>query len=336
MSRRILIVAAALAGALLAGGCVKTFVPSEQEDTICFRAQSLLLQDDAPTKAAAPLENSFKVFGKRNNSFTVFSGDSVSPSGSGTWTYSPLRFWLWERMTDYYDFVGVSPVSAASTAAAFDPDAPAMTVKVPYDATATGYDLVMSAVRRLASETQPRRTVELEFYHMLSKVEIVVENTSDDPQALTVDSFHFEKLVTSAKAKATFNTQGQGDLSWSDPIRSGASLGSASPDEEIDAGDDYSCGTVYMIPQRLDVNPGNKPKLVLNYSYTIPGESEEHKSVDIDLDQITLSNGNAITRWDRGVHYTYTIRIRIGGDVQVILTTTEWDVTYAETPGLLI
>ena len=69
------------------------------------------------------------------------------------------------------------------------------------------------------------------------------------------------------------------------------------------------------------------------------GESVvEEKTVEIDLDTITRTAGGSdvIDLWERGVHYTYTISIRIGGDVRVNITTTEWDVDYVETPGLLI
>jgi len=328
------------AAALLAGGCVKSYVEQGGGDAIGFRAGSMLLQDDAdyPTKAST-MEADFRVFGRRNATNLVFNGDVVTYS-AGAWTYSPLRFWWWDHASDYYDFVGAAPVSNTA-AAALQGDAEITTVKVPYNASSDSYDLVMAATRILGTAPNPRAPVELEFNHMLSKVSVVVENTSDSPQALHLDNYYFRRLVTSGNAKASFNDLNQGVLSWSDIVRANINLGSVSPDTDIAAAGSYPGASAMMIPQRLDTSPGGagKPQLVVNYRYTPVGESvEETKMAEIDLDTITRTPGgsDAIVLWEKGVHYTYTIRIRIGGDVRVNIVTTEWDVDYAETPGLLI
>ena len=328
------------AAVLLAGGCVKTYVEQGGSDAIGFSAGSMLLQDDAdyPTKSTA-MNADFRVFGRRNASSVVFNGDAVTYT-AGSWTYSPLRFWWWTYASDYYDFVGAAPLSNTGSAA-LQGDADVTTVKAPYDATTDSYDLVMAATRILGTAANPRAPVELEFYHMLSKVDVVVENTSDSPQGLHLDGYHFRRLVTRGSAKASFNDVNQSVMSWVDPVRANTNVGSVSPDIDIASAGSYAGSSAMMIPQRLDVNPGGtgKPQLVISYRYTPVGESvEEVKTEEIDLDTITRTAGgsDAIVQWEKGVHYTYTIRIRIGGDVRVNITTTEWDVDYAETPGLLI
>lgn len=349
MLRRVTFITAAFTLTLLAAGCVKTYDPSpEQGGSIRFGVGSLLLEDDAlSTRASATLRtdfaggDSFRVYARRNNaaSSPVFNGETVSTSDGTTWDYATasfLRYWGWNSNADYYDFIGVytqgsTPVQTGATD---------LTVTSRYNVQESPFDLMM-AVKRV-SGTDPDRSapVMMDFHHMLSAVKVNVVNVSKNASStFTLNGYHFENLILEANAKAVANSLTT--FSWVDYTyaAAGVSLGGETLSSAVtlqgQGGNptQRDGDTELFIPQRLNVEVGGrKPCLVLDYTvgdtripdYTIP------------LEEIKREEESTITDWSMGVRYTYTVRIRIGGGVQVTLVTTPWDHADAETPGILI
>ena len=115
---------AAVAGALvLWGGCARIDDPEpDGKNTIGFNPGTLLLQDDAPTKAGTLKGGDFEigdkiaVFGRRyGNSQTsdVFNNTVVEKTSATEWTYAPLKAWYWlpkEITTTSWAFIPVTRV----------------------------------------------------------------------------------------------------------------------------------------------------------------------------------------------------------------------------------
>ena len=181
--------------------------------------------------------------------------------------------------------------------------------------------------------------VNMEFYHMLSAVSVVVYNDSPS-QSITINSYKFKNLCTQATliVEQNVNTPQSG---WVNPsYDSNLVLGDDDGAELASGGTHYPTTTVtdFMIPQVLDPLGSSAPALVLNYTYQEAGDPEPTDVVtQIRLQDIKiLGSEEAITSWQSGVRYSYEIHIRMGGGIRVHVITTEWEVVDAETPGLMI
>ena len=355
LKRSIRIAAAALAALSLAGGCVRTGALSTDqtpEVPIRFEAGSLLLRDDsASTKAGEECvlkegdfvadADAIAVYAARQgNGLTSieFDGTVVSKRSTG-WEYAPLRAWDWQTDGDYYDFIGVYPPSGVGTSRMNIPGN--LAVETPYSLVsdpADGYDLLYAVRRRFGNESNRQRIVDLAFKHMLSAVQVVVENESLYA-GFTVDSYEFRHVVVSASAKASLDGFGNPAFSWINATRNEragraqANISAALSGVEETGTHVYTGPFALFIPDDLSNasdgsdNPERMPHLVLKY--TPDGKPQQ-------TENILLKEIPPITRWEPGVKYTYHIIIRLDGGVVVSVITTEWDTVEAETPGLMI
>ena len=338
MLNRVTFILAAVALILsLLAGCAKTYDPAARSE-IRFVAGSALLRDDA-TKASATLKTSFgngdyfKVFARRNNvsSSPVFTGETVSTTDGSSWSYSPERFWCWNSLADYYDFVAVY---SQGTVSVMDISGN-IAVKASYSVGTDNFDLMMATVRRLGTDQDCYEPVRITFRHVLSAVQVNIDNVSKNA-SLTLDDYHFENLISSADAKVAVNPSGDGEYSWINTSSSSSAIGGETPGTPVTVNaESRRDGDVELfVPQALDeaAGTGGKPKLVLHY--TPYGGAQQ--TVEIELYTIKKGDKTPITSWEMGVKYTYNIQIRIGGGVQVTLITTDWDEQEASTPGILI
>lgn len=355
MQKSIIRIAAVLTGCiLLVTGCIRReqLVPETDPEEIRFQAGSTLLRKDAGTKATTEEftsnEDTFVVFGERvtpaNAHNLVFDDVTVrhqysAQDGIDVWDYTPHRFWDWESIADYYDFVAVSP---AGQGTANEHAVGRISIATHYDCLGDvgqgiqpdKYDILAAAYRRHGSVSNPISTVDLHFSHMGSAVGVTIHNISQT-KSITVSSLHFKNLVVRANARVTLDNFGYPSYSWVNLERSTADVRrlAKSPATTIVPESQYTGEYQIMIPQDLSIPGANQPTLVL--TYTPQGGSETTES--IPLRDILQEDSTPITRWNIGVKYHYVISFRLDGGLRVTVTTTPWDVPVeGETPGILI
>ena len=337
---------------LLWAGCTIQLNPEPETEGVAigFQAQSLLLEDittKGTTERFNSNEDSFSIFGERvtatDEHNMVFNGAEVKHnyvSGvQDVWFYDPARYWLWTSQSDRYDFVAVSPANVGTTN---ENAVGNLSVSTHYNYYVEGYpergdqyDLLAATYRRYGNNWERRyETVNLSFSHMGSAVGVKVTNNSASA-SLTLTSIQYKNLVVSADAKATLDSYGRTVLRWANPTPSAAAVRQISfaPSTTVTPGNTYpdNANVDYqiMIPQNLSMFGA---KLILNYKV-----GDDDYSSEIALSDIKRSDDTAITSWEIGYKYIYTIYVRMDGGLQVTVTTTPWDEPVAaETPGILI
>jgi len=348
MNRKRLIGGLILGCILILSGCRREALPDDGDNTIRFSMGAALISQGPATKFG-DLKGEFGsgdgvlVFGRRNtDNHPVFDGVVVSMGDAG-WTYGTPRYWNWAATTDYYDFLAMYPVSGTS-APSCDFNADPLTLSVSYNASATQYDLMLAGKRRTYSSDGDRfGKVPLTFSHMLSAVQVKVKNASSN-NSVWLQGYHFENLVVTGVATASFDAQGAPSLNWDERSRltspvGGADIGSPGQKYEIkteSTNNTYTFnGQDMMIPQNHSEKIGsNYPTLVVDYaeSATAP---PLHARIQLK-DVVTSTKTPAIPTWEMGKKYLYEIVFSLDGGVQVRVTTTNWDAVAAETPGILI
>ena len=349
MLNRIIRIAAVLLTLLLAG-CSKTFVPTpEQNNSICFGAGSLLLIDDATTrtglKTTFEANDSFAVFGEKVSSgtaTTVLNNVQVTAYGNPIyWQYAPKAVWLWSSVSDYYDFVAVSPYGMESSKMDISGNL-AVSTHVEITRPADNCDLLGATYRRFGYVSNPEDTVRLSFQHLTSAVEVVVVNNSG-VNAVQLDSIKFKNLMVCGDSKVTIDLFNNMAASWINTERNASFVREqrwTAVTGNLPAGDTLRKPVDFMIPQRLDQAVGvgnveaNMPHLYVWYTPQGLEPKVEFfalKNIVSDADGIT-----PITTWEIGKKYTYYISMRLDGGLLVRVVTTDWEVINAETPGLLI
>lgn len=375
MFNRIIRITATTLGALLmAAGCSRTsYDPAPSTGEISFRAGSALLRDDAMTKGGslktafdqasdavgAASADKFFVWGAKTISatkYTVFDGDAVTLKNLGAdvsadnpyddvWTYSPARFW--DPGASQYDFMAISGPESASAVSCTPSDPGRMEAQVTYSPLDPGgqRDILAAFYHRSPVTTG---TVHFNFTHILSAVSVVIVN--DSPTLpITLNSYQFKFIATSGTGRvlqnganlATMNTDSWISLGG---YSSDLVLGSnpETPATLVRPSDDgynfYPTSTItdLMIPQELQPEDPPFPQLVIDYGYN---DGEDHNVItSIRLHEIKVrgSEDEYITEWKPGKKYNYEIHIRLGGGIYVTVTTTDWEVVNAETPGLAI
>ena len=376
MSLRIIRIAAALAGCvLLMAGCIRrselTPDPEPAADIpVRFEAGSLLLRDDANTKAGTVIEGtafpsgtSLSVFGwhKASSSFITFGTTIPVTKVENLWTYAPTQSWEWDSENDdYYDFLAVYPYKADRTFTT-EGNAPRTSVSFVFNAKTEQADLMAAGVRRRFDEVgpppgnealDPCRLVDLTFAHQLCAVQVEIQNISLE-QDITLKSVYFKNLIFSGALKLTIDNSGYA-TSWSQLARTSESLFGKTDINTVlyhagstSGSSNYICPPDnqqnqeqwdLMIPQSLGQAVGGDPTLYISYSY----QQGSDPPVDVNNFPVPLSDilneqtRTPIGTWLAGTKYTYEIRIRIGGGVEVNVYTTQWDIVPAETPGLQI
>ena len=366
MKLRHIICIAAAAGALdLLDGCARIAVSEEPDSqtTIGFNAGTLLLKDDASTKAASfkddfGVNDKIAVFGRRyGNSKTtdvfgetdpntgITTGTVVEKTSTTEWTYSPLRVWYWLTEGDYYDFLGVYPIDKGTTRMDVTGN---LAIQTHYSVGYSNYDLMYAIYRRYGNDNDRISAVPLTFRHALSAVSIIFDNESNT-QDITIDSYEFTNMVVEAYAKATMDGIGNPDILWINTVRNTEPIRRVEPQDAVLTGKNksgthrYTGAFDFMIPTALDAastgvanDQEHMPHLVV--TFTPAGQSSIETSIllkDIQRDPL---NGDytPVDVWEPGIRYTYHVNIRLDGGVQIYVITTEWDNIYAETPGVMI
>ena len=347
--------AAILAGALfLLEGCARlTYPEPDGNNAIGFNPGTMLLKDDAPTKAGSFKEGDFAVgdkiavFGRRyGNSQTsdVFNGTIVEKKNATEWEYSPLKGWYWLTEGDYYDFLGVYPTGKGTSIM----DVPGnLAIKTHYRISADNYDLMYALYRRHGSEHDRISAVPLTFRHALCAVRIIFDNDSNG-QDFTVNSYGFTHMINAADAKATMDVVGYPEIIWINTDLNSSEVRHVEPNAFLagknnSGSHSYTGAFDFLIPTSLDATSNgvagdedHMPHLVVRYTPT--GQSTLETSILLKSIQRDPLNGDntPIDVWKSGIRYTYHISIRMDGDVQIFVVTTEWDNVYAETPGVMI
>ncbi len=352
MLNHIIRIAAAVCTLCLAG-CAARLGPADNSDeAIRFTAGSLLLRDDANTKATTDSfvsnDDTFSVFGEKvsgaGTHTEVFDGTTVSHSyleeggivKKNSWSYTPTKSWDWSSMSDYYDFVAVSPAGIGTTKEGAVGNL-SVTTHYDYDnpsgaAPAGGdkYDILATTYRRSGTDWEHRHDrVDFAFSHMGSAISIKIINNSTSA-SVTLNYIQFKNLVVSADAKVSLDNYGGTILRWANLMPSANSVRRLSPVETIAPGNEWTSEFQIMIPQNLTFY---EPKLLLNYTV---GETTTNPDIEIPLNGIERADGTPINSWEIGVKYIYNISMRLDGGLLVTVTTTPWDSVEAETPGILI
>lgn len=372
LNRIIRITATTLGTLLLLAGCSKTSYDPTPGGAISFSAGSALLRDDAVTKGGTmktafdqtsdevgdASADKFFVWGAKTISatkYTVFNGDAVTLKNLGTdtsagnpyddvWTYSPKRFW--DSNASQYDFIAISGISS-SAGVECDPSVSGhMSANFAYSPLSAQSDILAAGYQRKNGSTAP---VHFEFEHVLSAVSVVVYN--DSPEiVVTLNSYGFKNICTAATGTIQqsgngLNTLGIGN--WVNPGYTNTTVLGSDPEPNVNiaVSGHYPTTEVtdLMIPQSLEPTNDRVPQLVLDYQYDeedpLDPSSTIHNDVvtPIRLETIKIRGSeNTITKWMPGKKYNYEIHVRMGGGIRVTVTTTEWQVVPAETPGLTI
>lgn len=331
-------------------GCRQKLDLAQDGEAICFSATPLQLHAEttkSTTENFTVDEESFVVYGERVTSSdvrtTVFDGVSVSHSYEtedeevtvDDWDYTPHQSWHWGSVTDRYDFVAVFPAGKGTIKQVTPGN---ISLSTPYNyltGAPTGgdkYDLLAATYRRNGNIVGRNNIVDLTFSHMGSAVSVAVLNNSKESD-ITVTSIYYKNLVVSGDAIVTINSSGRQDLRWANysPSLSIVRKLSKTPATTIVPREEYVGEYQIMIPQNLETYGAE-----LYLTYKINGGVEQ-TSPAIPLASIKNESDEAITRWNIGYKYTYTISMRADGGLLVIVRTVPWDTpVIGETPGILI
>lgn len=335
----------------MVSGCRREPLPDTGDGEIRFSAVSLTVKEEPATKfgtmkedfsAAFATDEAVVVYGRRNTIRTplVFSGDTVSWNGTA-WRYDNPRYWSWKEEGDYYDFLAfyMPPAYAGSSLILTNSTTAPLAISVYYDVADHQYDLMLAGKRRKSTDESRLSTVPLVFHRMLCAVGVKVKNISTTGD-LYLDGYHFVNLISYAKASVTADDDPA--FAWSNPSRTGASVGGTTLTSrtKVEKTATYSFitsgGYDLMIPQDHNEHLGTDsyPSLVIQYAISDTAPIVE---ATVPLKNIPVKGSTAlISEWNRAVKYVYEIEMDLDGGVQVELTITPWDEIEAETPGLLI
>ena len=347
-------IAAAACALFLWEGCARKVVAEpDGKNTIGFSAGALLLNDDVPTKAGTFKEGDFEVgdkiavYGRRhgNNQTTdLFNGTLVEKKSASVWEYSPIKAWYWISVGDYYDFLGVYPTGKGTSRMNVPGN---LAIQTHYSISNSNYDLMYAMYRRYGSDSDRISAVPLTFRHALSAVSIIFDNDSNT-QEITVNSYGFTNMIVDAYAKATLDGIGNPEILWINTVRNTNAIRRVEPDATLTgknmSGDHRYTGAFdFMIPTELDATSNgvandeeHMPHLVVNFTPT--GQSAVETSILLKDIQMNPLNGDTtpVDVWKPGKRYIYHVSIRMDGGVKIYVITTEWDIVYAETPGVMI
>ena len=216
------IMATAMGCVLLLAGCSPLAVDPARDNAIEFRAESMLLRNDATKTSGRMVGTDFQ----QGDSFYAWAWhDAVSQfmtfnpvvKGAIDWDYDSHLYWNWRGTGDYYDFLALYPASSIHTEYLTPPSPTAQTqtsrllkATVDYEAYTGGndpqagqYDLMAAGYRR--DENGLVTPVALTFRRLLSAVCVDVRYADASLNPITLKSCHFVNLVTHSTVSATFN-----------------------------------------------------------------------------------------------------------------------------------
>lgn len=287
---------------LTAASCTSTLSDEPATD-----ARAISFTPAAETRAAVekdfPGGSSFSVWGwySKDSQITnnVFDGETVTKS-DGAWTYTGgTQYWI-SGMT--YNFYGVYPANVGSC------EADGTITVTNFDCSATGENAVdlMTATHTRDYNGTNANAVNMPFQHELAKVKFTVKSGNT---VATVSSFK----VYGVNYKGTLTKNGT-DAVWRYTTRC---IVDDTPytltDFTFNTTNGFEkdmLGDVLLIPDKDLINA----KLYIVYCYQ--GETTDRTST------INLQT-TAITQWEAGKSYHYTLTIK-GGTLTVTVTVADW------------
>ena len=364
MSVRNIISALHSVALLLFGGCTRVPVPDKTDSqAIGFSAGSMVLTSETKTAdfkegSTFAQGNKFVVYGCKNGdtNHPIFEGKEVQMTTETpeVWSYTPLKYWDWENVSDYYDFLGVYPTGKSSR---MDISG-TLAVKADYDIYKNGgspdnFDLMMAGMRRRGNLSDVHRlaVIPLQFVHRLCAVRVIVTNVSKTAD-VKLEHYCFRDVIYKGSAKLSIDAMDQPEHVWINALRNHAYTDIRKVtvnqtyknklEQPVATDRTYVGNFDFFIPGDLsETSNGSSdedymPHLILKYSHTIGDVTTNDAAVEILLKDVLRENGTPINTWEAGIKYTYHVTIRVDGGVMVKLYTTYWDDVTAETPGLLI
>lgn len=286
---------------LTAASCTSTLSDEPATD-----ARAISFTPAAETRAAVetdfPDGSSFSVWGwyDTDSQITnnVFDGETVTKSGNN-WSYDGgTRYWI-PRMT--YNFYGVYPANVGSC------EADGTITVTNFDCFATGdaaVDLMTATAPGLLGDAAP--TVAMPFQHELAKVKFTVksENTVATVSSFKVYGVNYQGTLAKKGQTATWNPVTACTETNTPYTLTDFTFNTTNGFEKDMLGD------VLLIPDK-DLTDA---KLYIAYRYQ--GETTDRTST------INLQT-TAITQWEAGKSYHYTLTIK-GGTLTVTVTVADW------------
>jgi hypothetical protein len=196
--------------AFLAFGCSNDeTIESLEQSPISFENTFV---DKATRTAAEPTGNtttdnitSINVYGYQGNKL-LFGGTTVSKSSSGTWSYSPLKYWVTDAI---YNFIAVSGLSSVESSLSDG----TLSVESSFTNTDGNTDPVASA-QVIETGSQSHAAVQFTMKHLLSKVKFTFENgfVYTDDVTLKVKDVKITNAYSSGTVKVSGTTP---TIAWS-------------------------------------------------------------------------------------------------------------------------
>lgn len=294
-----------------------------------------IFADKATRAQATNLEayhNTFAVYGtKENNGMqTVFNEVTVTyQSGAeapNEWTYSPLRYW---DKQGKYEFIAYTPAAAPiSYTLASDgkisggkfattgkytligqniQDGTSGEEKYVGFVGGTGKDTDIMLAEKTTADGALKPTVNLNFHHILAKLNVALKTTPSFPSKLTVKNITITGLddtgeYTDAAGWTPSSTDSNYKLQYDD------ATGVELTDEKA-----YFIESLVM-PQSMD------GKLTLVYEITSGSYTETYTYV-IDLDEVFTSS----TNYEKGSNYTVTFTLDPSDPIMFDANVSAWD-----------
>ena len=354
--KKILFIAAV---ALAAAACSKTYsVGNDTQKAVGFATWA-----ETMTKAYAGTwtedVDAFKVYGTKkvgtNPAEDVFTGEEVTYKGGTTWSYSPLKFWdLTASNYTFYAFLPASKMASGTTAGIFESTA----VSFANPTTNTEDILVASKevrTRATGNSFMSTDAVELHFNHMASLVDFKVkkaESVGADAvitiTSATLTGVYDEGTLNVTGYDGTTNKPTYSAFGWTPTTSTKTYTSTATPcvAEAVTTYDasGYASSTTsnpygniftsyVLMPQ--DLTKGQK----LNLEYTIADtQATANYTAEVNLEEFvkasatysnpdnTFNNGDAITGWMPGVHYTYYVTISAKA-ITFTASVNPWDIS---------
>lgn len=286
--------------ALLLGACTNEVPDTVQNGAISF--------DIPQTRAVIESNNdmtAFNVWGwydANTTPFAIFDNTKVEKSKNG-WNYTDYaRYWSPGKT---YDFYGIHPSEISGVE--IDPKKGTITV-TNFDCSATGADAVdlMTASRKGMDGSNPEM-VTLTFNHELAKVNFTVKS---EKTVATVSSFK----VYGVNYKGTL-IKGQTNTTWNQ-------VAACVENDNLYKLENFTFNTTNgfekdMLGDVLLIPDTDLTDAKLYIAYRYPEETTDRTST------INLKT-TAITQWEAGKSYHYTLTIK-GGKLTITVNVADWD-----------
>lgn len=218
----------------------------------------------------------------------VFTGTTISYDAVNGWTYSPAKYWVPGKV---YNFFGVYPRQNETTVVPFL-DNGNLYYTLDFNIPANAATDLLVATPTSITAAKPYPTVNMEFNHALSKININVQkNGANDEDEVIVYSVSFNNIKRTGKFNSKTKQWGEttaGALTFSNLNKT------LSHTEHTKVVSDK-----LLMPQEIAAN-----SIQLSIYYSIrTGSSIDFYTANADLPVST------ITQWDKQTIYTYNVTL---------------------------